>query len=68
MRKEETLDLSALLSDAFEGGERRVRELRLGREEARAVKALPGVRVTALGESGREKTWYQVELRGERKS
>lgn len=51
------------LSDAFEGGAIRQRELRLGSREAAGLRDA-GARVTVLAPSG-DKFWYEIAFQGE---
>jgi len=53
---------AAALSDAFEGGERQQRELRLSPAERDYLcRCCPGAQLTPLSPSG-DKTWYRVCL------
>ena len=62
MTKIEKTALERLLSECFAGGERRRRELRLSREQARQVERLcPDSQVRAMGGS-----WYEISFQGVR--
>lgn len=55
----EYAELNRLLSDAFHGGERLRRELRLSDEDAQLLAAFPFAAVEPMGEQ-----WYQVTFKG----
>ena len=57
------IEIERALSDAFQGGEIRRRELRLSQEEAEAIRASFPARLAPLGESG-GKTWYEITFQG----
>ena len=55
--------LDKMLSEAFDGGDIRRRELRLTPEEAGWIAARYPVRVVPLG-SGGDKNWYEIIFQG----
>lgn len=57
------LEIETLLADAFQGGARRSRELRLSQCQAEAIGNYPTASVVPLdGGAAGEKLWYQVSL------
>ena len=57
------IEIEHTLSEAFQGGELRRRELRLSPEEAEYIRAHSAARLTPMGESG-GKTWYEITFQG----
>lgn len=51
--------LSERISEAFHGGERRCRELRMDRWEAEFLAARYGARVASMGQN-----WYEIAFGG----
>lgn len=58
-----TIEIEALLSAAFRGGDLRARELRLTDDEADYIRAHTAAQVVPMGRSG-GKGWYEITFRG----
>lgn len=58
-----TIEIEHKITAAFQGGERRTRELRLTEDEAAYIRAQYSAVITPLGQGG-EKDWYEITFRG----
>ncbi len=58
-----TIEIEAMLSAAFSGGDLRARELRLTDDEADYIRTHTAATVVPMGSSG-GKGWYEITFRG----